>query len=48
MKIKKYEIANLKVSSIRHEKIYDKKAKDFREKHTIKIDNGALLIQQRL
>ena len=40
MKIKKYEIANLKVSSARHEKVYDKKAKDFREKHTIKIDNG--------
>ena len=42
MKIKKYEIANLKVSSIRHEKIYDKKANDFREKHTIKIDNGTI------
>ena len=42
MKIKKYEIANLKVSSVKHEKIYDKQAKDFREKHTIKIDNGAI------
>ena len=28
MKIKKYEIANLKVSSARHERVYDKKAKD--------------------
>lgn len=42
MKIKKYEITNLKVSSIRHEKIYDKKAKDFREKHIIKVSNNKI------
>ena len=40
MKIKKYEIANLKVSSVRHERVYDEQVHNFREKHTIKIDNG--------
>ena len=40
MKIKKYEIANLKVSSVRCEKIYDEQVHNYREKHTIKIDNG--------
>ena len=40
MKIKKYEIANLKVSSVRHEEVYDKQVRNYREKHIIKIDNG--------
>ena len=39
MKIKKYEIANLKVSSVRHETVYDDKVRNYREKHIIKIDN---------
>lgn len=39
MKIKKYEISNLKVSSVKHETVYDEKVHDYREKHTIKIDN---------
>ena len=39
MKIKKYEIANLKVSSVRHEKIYEEQVHDYREKHTIKVSN---------
>lgn len=39
MKIKKYEIANLKVSSVRHETVYDEKLHTYREKHIIKIDN---------
>ena len=42
MKIKKYEIANLKVSSVRHEKIYDEQVHNYREKHVIKIDNGTI------
>ena len=40
MKIKKYEIANLKVSSVRHERVYDEQVRNYREKHIIKIDNG--------
>ena len=40
MKIKKYEIANLKVSSVKHEEVYDKQVRNYRQKHTIKIDNG--------
>lgn len=42
MKIKKYEIANLKVSSVRHERVYDEQVHNYREKHTIKIDNGTI------
>ena len=42
MKIKKYEIANLKVSSVKHERVYDEQVHDYREKHTIKIDNGTI------
>ena len=42
MKIKKYEIANLKVSSIRHKEVYDKQVRNYREKHIIKIDNGII------
>ena len=40
MKIKKYEISNLKVSSVKHEEVYDKQVRNYRQKHTIKIDNG--------
>lgn len=39
MKIKKYEIANLKVTSVKHEEVFDEKSRCFREKHTIKISN---------
>ena len=39
MKIKKYEIANLKVSSVKRETVYDESVHNYREKHTIKIDN---------
>ena len=42
MKIKKYEIANLKVSSVKHEKVYDKEVHDYREKHTIKVSNNKI------
>ena len=42
MKIKKYEIANLKVSSVRHERVYDEQVHNYREKHIIKIDNGTI------
>ncbi len=42
MKIKKYEIANLKVSSARHERVYDEQVHNYREKHIIKIDNGTI------
>ena len=40
MKIKKYEIANLKVTSVRRERVYDEQVHNYREKHIIKIDNG--------
>ena len=40
MKIKKYEISNLKVSSVKHERVYDEQVHNYREKHIIKIDNG--------
>lgn len=39
MKIKKYEIANLKVSSVKRETVYDETVHNYREKHIIKIDN---------
>ena len=39
MKIKKYEVANLKVSSVMRETVYDEQIHDYRQKHTIKIDN---------
>ena len=42
MKIKKYEIANLKITSVKHEKIFDEKSSRFREKHTIKVSNGKI------
>lgn len=42
MKIKKYEIANLKVSSVRHERVYDEQVHNFREKHTIKVSNNKI------
>lgn len=42
MKIKKYEIANLKVSSVKRETVYDEQVHDYREKHVIKIDNGKI------
>ena len=42
MKIKKYEIANLKVTSVKHGKIFDEKSNCFREKHIIKISNGKI------
>ena len=39
MKIKKYEVANLKVSSVKRETVYDEKIHDYREKHVIRVNN---------
>ena len=40
MKIKKYEVANLKVNSVKRETVYDEKTHDYREKHVIRVNNG--------
>ena len=39
MKIKKYEVSNLKVSSVKRETVYDEKTHDYREKHVIRVNN---------
>ena len=40
--MKKYQLGNLIVSSVRSIEVYDKLCKGFREKHTIKITNGKI------
>ena len=40
--MKKYQLNNLTVSSLRSEEVYDKFYKGYREKHTIKISNGKI------
>lgn len=40
--MKKYQLGNLEVSSLRSVKVYDEYCKDYREKHTIKISNGKI------
>ena len=40
--MKKYQLGNLEVSSLKSVKVYDEYCKDYREKHTIKISNGKI------
>ena len=40
--MKKYQLGNLTVSSLRSEEVYDERCKGYREKHTIKISNGKI------
>ena len=40
--MKKYQLGNLMVGSLRSVEVYDKLCKSFREKHTIKISNGKI------
>ena len=40
--MKKYQLGNLEVNSLRSVKVYDECCKDYREKHTIKISNGKI------
>ena len=40
--MKKYQLGNLIVSSLRSVVVYDKSCKCYREKHTIKITNGKI------
>ena len=37
--MKKYQLGNLEVSSLRSTEVYDERCKGYREKHTIKISN---------
>ena len=40
--MKKYQLGNLDVSSLRSIEVYDERCKGYREKHTIKISNGKI------
>ena len=40
--MKKYQLNNLTVSSLRSTEVYDKFLKGYRQKHTIKISNGKI------
>ena len=40
--MKKYQLNNLTVSSLRSVEVYDKFFKGYRQKHTIKISNGKI------
>ena len=40
--MKKYQLGNLEISSLRSEEVYDECCKGYREKHTIKISNGKI------
>ena len=40
--MKKYQLGNLIVSSLRSVEVYDEHCRDYREKHTIKISNGKI------
>ena len=40
--MKKYQLGNLTVSSLRKVNVYDEYCKDYRERHTIKISNGKI------
>ena len=40
--MKKYQLNNLTVSSLRSTEVYDKFCKGYRQKHTIKISNGKI------
>ena len=40
--MKKYQLGNLIVSSLRTVEVYDEHCRDYREKHTIKISNGKI------
>ena len=40
--MKKYQLGNLEVSSLRSIEVYDERCKGYREKHTIKISNGKI------
>ena len=40
--MKKYQLGNLEVSSLRSTEVYDERCKGYREKHTIKISNGKI------
>ena len=40
--MKKYQLGNLEVSSLKSVEVYDECCKAYREKHTIKISNGKI------
>ena len=40
--MKKYQLENLTVSSLRKVNVYDERCRGYREKHTIKISNGKI------
>ena len=40
--MKKYQLGNITVSSLRKVNVYDEYCKDYRERHTIKISNGKI------
>ena len=40
--MKKYQLENLTVSSLRKVNVYDERCRGYREKHTIKVSNGKI------